>query len=85
MNVEGVKITWIFSPEEEFQQQERAGFVPVCRYGIGMPMERNELGCIGRPVRGNIPMKTPFDPLGMFTVKITVLERIFIVTPGEPT
>lgn len=81
MNVEGVKITWI-SRDEIFDQQDRRGFTPVCQYGHGLNIERNELGAICRERRGS---PVWMHSHGMFTFGVTVLERIFIVEPEHAT
>jgi hypothetical protein len=78
MKCEGVTITWI-APEEQIEQRDRHGFVPVCGYGSVQP-ERGEIGCIAR-IRGK-PQLTRIP--GIWSTPIEVLERIFIVAPeGE--
>lgn len=79
MIVDGVKITWI-SRDEVFDQQDRRGFVPVCRYGLGLNIEPNELGAICRKRRGSPVWMHGHD---LFAFGVTVLERIFIVEPAK--
>lgn len=59
------------TPDEQFEQQERKGFLPVCCYGSIKP-EQYEIGGIFKNVR-NYRIES-----GLYVYDAECVERIFI-------
>lgn len=71
-----MKTTYI-TQDQEIEQQDRAGFIPVCQY-VG-DIQPNDIGYIVRKKRGK-PVYHPSS--GVWSQEIEVLERIALADPS---